>query len=114
MTVTGPKNITTQVGANVFMECSVMGVETQPLLRWRLSGIEYTPSTLPDRFFSNATGLLIYSVSPGDNGLTVQCYIVTVDPTVGITTFNSPIGVVHVITGSDNLEVEITGRQAQK
>ena len=94
-------HVTAQEGTNVIMECSVMRAERQPLLRWCLSGIEYTPSTLPDRYFPASAGLLIYSVSPNDNGVTVQCFIVLNDPSVSppIKVVNSSIGVVHVVSG---------------
>ena len=99
--------MTAQEGTNVVIECSVNGTKTQPLLRWRLSGIEYTPSTLPDRYFPTSAGLLIYSVSPDDNGVTVQCFIVLNDPSVSppYIVVNSSIGVVHVVSGDHTTSV---------
>ena len=107
VTITGPTNMTAQEGTNVIIDCSVMGAKTQPLLRWRLSGIEYTPSTLPDRYFPTSAGLLIYSVSPNDDGVTVQCFIVLYDPSVSPSyiVINSPIGVVHVVSGDHTTPV---------
>ena len=102
--VTGPSNITTQVGADIFMECTVTGVEPKPLLQWRLSGKEYTPSSLPKRFFSNSTGLNIYSVSSEDNGLTVQCFVVVFDPSIArFVSVSSPVGVIHITISGDKL-----------
>ena len=91
-----------------------MGAKTQPLLRWRLSGNEYTPSTLPDRYFPTSSGLLIYSVSPDDDGVTVQCFIVLYDPSVSppYIVVNSSIGVVRVVSG-DNTTPVSSYRQQQ-
>ena len=111
--VRGPRNITTQVGADIFMECTVTGVEPKPLLQWRLSGKEYTPSSLPKRFFSNSTGLNIYSISPGDNGLAVQCFVVVFDPSIArFVSVSSPVGVIHVTISGD--ELEETGRAVNR
>ena len=97
MTFTGPKNVTAQVGATSFMKCVVTGVSQATTREWRLSGTEYTPSTLPGRFFTNHTGLIINPVTSDDDGLTIQCFVVLFDPSVGFITFNSPVGVIHVV-----------------
>lgn len=96
----------------MLMECSVTGVETQPLIRWRISGREYTPSTLPDRYFPSSHGLLIYSVSPGDDGVTVQCFIVLYYPSSNppYTVINSSVGVIHVILRDNTGQVSSYNR----
>ena len=95
VTVTGPTNVSALIGSHVFIKCTVTGVDHQPLMRWRLSGAEYTPSTLPDRFTSSTSGLIINPVTSDDDGLTVQCYVLLVDLPC-IATHNSPIGVIQI------------------
>ena len=94
-----PKDVHCQleISPKIFMRCSVhVEGDRTPLVRWRLSGAEYTPSTLPDRFNSNTTGLSINPVTHDDDGLTVQCYVLLVD-LPHITARNSSIGVIHVL-----------------
>ena len=95
--VSGPNDVNALIGSHVFIKCTVTGVDNQPMVRWRLSGAEYSPGTLPDRFNANSTGLSINPVTTGDDGLTVQCYILVIDPP-NIATHNSPIGVIIITT----------------
>ena len=107
ITIRGPKDVTVTVGGNVFMECIVMGAPG-PTPFWCISGKTYTPSTLPDRFLYNSTGLIIYPVVLEDNGLVVQCSIDIIDITTfpfSVTTINSSIGVVHVVADAGSLSI---------
>ena len=78
------------------MKCSV-NVESgrTPLVRWRLSGAEYSPGTLPDRFNANSTGLTIDPITSDDNELKVQCYILMVDPPI-VKEHNSSVSTIRV------------------
>ena len=82
-----------------------MGAPPGNTRKWRLSGKEYTHSTLPGRFFTNDTGLIIHPVLLDDDGLTVQCFVVLFNPLVGFTTIYSPVGVIHVLMDVDKLDI---------
>ena len=101
LVIKGPKNATVHEHEDVFMECLLTEVsQPAPAREWRLSGNEYIPSTLPVRFFTNSTGLIIHPALCDDDGLTVQCFVVLFNPsTESFVTINSSVGVVHIEAG---------------
>ena len=103
--ITGPRNTTVVEGTNVFIRCSVTGLKIQPLLQWRISGIEYTPSTLPDRYSPRSNGLVIHPISLNDDGVTIQCFVVVYDNSVTplFIEVNSTVAVLHVFSHQNNM-----------
>ena len=103
--ITGPKDVTVHEYDDAFMECVLTKLSLPSTIsrRWRLSGNEYTHSTLPGRFFTNDTGLIIRPVLLDDDGLTVQCFVVLFNSsTASFVTINSTVGVVHVEARSNS------------
>ena len=82
-----------------------MGAPPATIRKWRLSNKEYTHSTLPGRFFTNDTGLIIHPVLLDDDGLTVQCFVVLFNPPAGFITINSPVGIIHVLMDVDEFSI---------
>ena len=98
LVIKGPTNATVHEYEDVFMQCVLTEVSRpEPTRQWRLCGDEYTPSTLPVRFFTNGTGLIIHPAQCDDDGLTVQCFVGLFNTsTVSFVTINSSVGVVHI------------------
>ena len=97
--IIGPENVTVHEHEDAFMECVLteLSQRNSTSRRWRLSGNEYWQSTLPGRFFTNDTGLIIHPVLLDDDGLTVQCFVTLFNSsTHRFVTINSTVGVLHV------------------